>query len=85
MAFSGLYGLSRICCNSRKTEPNRIGVGLAALLDIVATVAIALLIVFGAKIGVQIPPMSQYALMFAACINMMMLLNRNIIPVVAHH
>jgi|GEM_PF-4641157 len=81
MAFSGLYGLTRNCAHTLGKPASRVGVSLAASLDIIATVAIAILIAFGAKMGVHIPSMGQYMLGFAGVINMMMLLHKNIIPV----
>ena len=81
MAFSGLYGLSQNCCHAQGQPVNKVGVGLAALIDVVASVAVVLLVVFGSKIGVKIPSMGQYMLGFAAVVNMMMLLHKNIVPV----
>ncbi|MCH9610367.1 MAG: hypothetical protein S4CHLAM81_04720 [Chlamydiales bacterium] len=84
MAFSGLYGVTRHCCHQPNTPVSKCSVASAALLDVVGSVAIAILIALGSKMGVNIPPTGQYLLGALAVMNMLLLLNRNIIPATTH-
>lgn len=79
--FSGLYGIGQTCFHKKGEPVNHVGVGVAAVLDVIGAVAIALLIAFGPKMGVNIPPTGQYLLGAAAFLNLAMLLNANIVPV----
>ncbi len=80
MAFSGLYGLTRNCAHEAGKPASRVGVSVAAILDVIASVAMAILIVFGSKMGLHIPSMGQYGLGIAALLNIVLLLNKNIVP-----